>query len=122
MYTLLTVIIILTSILLGAIILVQSSKGGGLAAGLSSSNQVMGVRKTTEGLEKLTWGFGGGLMLLVLLASFSLPSASQQGTATAPQNQSTTLERAAKTNVPQQQAPVQPQQQTQPATTAAPAK
>lgn len=120
MYTFLTVIIILASILLGAVILVQSSKGGGLAAGLSSSNQVMGVRKTTEGLEKLTWGFGGGLMVLVLLASFSLPSASQQGTVTTPQNQSTTLERAAKTNVPQPQAPAQ--QQTQPATTAAPAK
>lgn len=119
MYTLFTIILILISLLLSAVILVQSSKGGGLSAGLSSSNQVMGVRKTTEGLEKLTWGFGAGLMVFVLMASFSLPSSSQQAVSTNPLEQSTTLERAAKTNVPQPQAPQQ--QQTQPTTTAAPA-
>ena len=34
----------------------QNSKGGGLAAGFSSTNQIMGVRKTTDFLEKATWG------------------------------------------------------------------
>ncbi len=97
-----------------AVVLIQSSKGGGLAAGLSSSNQVMGVRKTTEGLEKLTWRFGAGLMILVLLATLSLPSASRSGTTSTPiEKQSTTLERASKTNVPQSGLGNQQQQQHQ---------
>lgn len=56
MYTALTVFIILIGALLSLVVLVQNSKGGGLAAGFSTSNQVMGVRRTTDLLEKLTWG------------------------------------------------------------------
>jgi preprotein translocase subunit SecG len=107
MYLFITILILLASVLLSLVVLIQSSKGGGLAAGLSSSNQVMGVRKTTEGLEKLTWYFGTALMVLVLVATFSLPN-SQSANATTTTKQSTTLERAAKTNVPQA-APAQPQ-------------
>jgi preprotein translocase subunit SecG len=56
MYTLFIILIVIASILLTLIVLVQNSKGGGLAAGFSSSNQIMGVRKTTDFLEKATWG------------------------------------------------------------------
>jgi preprotein translocase subunit SecG len=56
MYVLLTILIVIASILLTLIVLVQNSKGGGLASGFSSSNQIMGVRKTTDFLEKFTWG------------------------------------------------------------------
>jgi preprotein translocase subunit SecG len=55
MYLFLTILILLASLLLIFIVLVQNSKGGGLASGFSSSNQVMGVRKTTDFLEKATW-------------------------------------------------------------------
>ncbi|MBP1676148.1 MAG: putative protein-export rane protein [Bacteroidetes bacterium] len=55
MYTLFTILIVLASVLLILIVLVQNSKGGGLAAGFSSTNQIMGVRKTTDFLEKATW-------------------------------------------------------------------
>ncbi|MEP7263504.1 MAG: preprotein translocase subunit SecG [Bacteroidota bacterium] len=72
MYTFIIVLLIIVSILLGLIILVQNSKGGGLAAGLSASNQIMGVRKTTDFLEKLTWGFAMGLLVLAIVANFSL--------------------------------------------------
>lgn len=72
MYTFIIVLLIIVSILLGLIILVQNSKGGGLAAGLSASNQIMGVRKTTDFLEKLTWGFAIGLLVLSIVANFSL--------------------------------------------------
>ncbi|HQV00722.1 MAG: preprotein translocase subunit SecG [Bacteroidia bacterium] len=112
MYLFITILIFLASILLSLVVLIQSSKGGGLAAGLSSSNQVMGVRKTTEGLEKLTWGFGIALMVLVLVATFSLPNSQTSATGTTTTKQSTTLERAAKTNVPQ--AAPAPQQQAAP--------
>lgn len=53
--------------------MVQNSKGGGLAAGLSSSTQVMGVRKTTDFLEKFTWGLIISLFVLSIVGSFVLP-------------------------------------------------
>jgi preprotein translocase subunit SecG len=64
MYTFISILILICSVLLVLIVLVQNSKGGGLAAGFSSSNQVLGVRKTTDFLEKATW------TLVVLLVVF----------------------------------------------------
>jgi len=57
MYTLVTVLLFITCILLVLIVLVQNSKGGGLASNFQSSNQIMGVRKTSDFLEKATWVF-----------------------------------------------------------------
>jgi len=69
MYTLITILIFLASILLVLIVLVQNSKGGGLASNFSASNQVMGVRKTTDFLEKATW------TLIVAISLLSISSA-----------------------------------------------
>src|SRR5659263_540217 len=55
MYTFIIVIIFIVSALLVLLVLVQNSKGGGLSSSFSSSNQVMGVRRTTDFLEKATW-------------------------------------------------------------------
>ena len=55
------------------IVLVQNSKGGGLASNFSSANQVMGVRKTTDFLEKGTWTLAGALLVLCILASAFSP-------------------------------------------------
>lgn len=73
MYTAIVVFIVLISILLSLVVLVQNSKGGGLAAGFSSSQQIMGVRKTTDFLEKFTWGLAVSLMVLALVGNFALP-------------------------------------------------
>jgi preprotein translocase subunit SecG len=73
MYTLFTVLIVIACVLLILVVLVQNSKGGGLTSGLSSSNQIMGVRKTADFLEKLTWGLAVGLVALSLLANLSIP-------------------------------------------------
>ncbi len=73
MYTAVTIFLILVSALLGFVVLVQNSKGGGLAAGFSGSTQVMGVRKTTDFLEKFTWGLVISLFVLSLVGSFVLP-------------------------------------------------
>ena len=73
MYLLISVLIIIASILLILIVLVQNSKGGGLAANFSSSNQVMGVRKTADFLEKATWTLAVTLLVLSILASFAIP-------------------------------------------------
>ncbi len=73
MYTLITVLIFIVCVLLILIVLVQNSKGGGLASNFQSSNQVMGVRKTTDFLEKATWSLAGGLLFLAIMASAVIP-------------------------------------------------
>lgn len=69
MYILLTVLIVIAAVLLVLLVLVQNSKGGGLAAGFGSGNQVMGVRKTTDFLEKATWTL---IMVIILLSFFAV--------------------------------------------------
>jgi preprotein translocase subunit SecG len=66
MYTFFIILIVIVSLLLTLLVLVQNSKGGGLAAGFTSSNQIMGVRKTTDFLEKATW------TLVIALVVFSV--------------------------------------------------
>ena len=74
MYTALTVLIIIVCVLLVLVVLVQNPKGGGLASGFTGAGQVMGVKKTTEFIEKLTWGLIISLVVLCVAASFVLPS------------------------------------------------
>ena len=73
MYTLIIILIILASLLMVGIVLIQESKGGGLASGFSSSNQIMGVRKTADFLEKATWWLAIILVVLSLAATISIP-------------------------------------------------
>ncbi|MFM7053949.1 MAG: preprotein translocase subunit SecG [Bacteroidota bacterium] len=108
MYTLITVLIIITCLLLALIVLVQNSKGGGLASGLSSSNQIMGVRKTTDMLEKLTWGFAVALMVFCLFGTMMMPKG------TVNQEESTILEQVSNTAVPSVPANPQPASNTPP--------
>jgi len=75
MFILITILIVIASLLLIFFVVIQNSKGGGLAAGFSSSNQVMGVRKTTDFLEKMTWGLAGTVVVLSVAASFFIPKA-----------------------------------------------
>ncbi len=72
MYTFISVLILIVCILLIMTVLVQNSKGGGLAANFSASNQIMGVKKTTDFLEKFTWGLAGTLLILCLAAAMSI--------------------------------------------------
>ena len=73
MYILFSVVILVVSILLGLIVLVQNPKGGGLATNFSGGSQFMGVRQTADMLEKLTWGFGVGILILSLAAATIIP-------------------------------------------------
>jgi preprotein translocase subunit SecG len=72
MYTLLIVLIIIVCILLVLVVLVQNSKGGGLAANFGASNQIMGVRRTADFLEKATWSLAAALLVLSILASWAI--------------------------------------------------
>ena len=87
MYTVITILIILTCVLLVLIVLVQNPKGGGLSSGLIGSSQVMGVKKTTDFIEKLTWGLALSLVILCLIAGMTLPNKDERGLGTTMQEQ-----------------------------------
>ena len=72
-YILISVLVLITCVLLVLVVLVQNSKGGGLASNFSSSNQIMGVRKTADFLEKTTWTLAVVLLLLSLFSIFVIP-------------------------------------------------
>lgn len=69
MYSLIIVLVILASILMVGIVLIQESKGGGLASSFASSNQIMGVRKTTDFLEKATWSLAAAMVVLSIISA-----------------------------------------------------
>ncbi|MDR0865962.1 MAG: preprotein translocase subunit SecG [Candidatus Symbiothrix sp.] len=73
MYIFISILIVIASLFLILIVVIQNSKGGGLAAGFASSNQVMGVRKTTDFLEKATWWLAGIVVVLSVFATVFLP-------------------------------------------------
>ncbi len=73
MYILITVLLFITCVLLILIVLVQNSKGGGLASNFQSSNQIMGVRKTNDFLEKATWFLAGALLILSVVGVAFIP-------------------------------------------------
>lgn len=79
MYTLITVLLFITCVLLILIVLVQNSKGGGLASNFQASNQIMGVRKTTDFLEKATWVLAGALLFLSIMGSAFIPRGTDAG-------------------------------------------
>ncbi len=65
------VLIIIASVILGLVVLIQNPKGGGLAGNIAGfSSQFMGVKQTTDVLEKGTWLFAGVIGALCLLSSF----------------------------------------------------
>jgi preprotein translocase subunit SecG len=122
MYTAITVFIIIICLLLALVVLVQNSKGGGLASGFSSSNQIMGVRKTTDVLEKLTWGLAISLMVFSITATIMLPrNEDVQGTSVIQEQidnaavPSQGMQQPPIGNQPAQQQPAQSQQPAQPA-------
>lgn len=87
MYTLITVLLFIVCVLLILIVLVQNSKGGGLASNFQSSNQIMGVRKTTDFLEKATWVLAGALLVLSIGGTAFIPRDAKAGAQSAIKDQ-----------------------------------
>lgn len=64
------ILVIVAAIVLALFVLIQNPKGGGLAGNIAGfSNQLMGVKQTTDVLEKGTWIFAGIIGLLCLISS-----------------------------------------------------
>lgn len=75
-YTLFVVLIVLASILMIGIVLIQESKGGGLSSQFSATNSIMGVRKTTDIVEKTTWALALSLVIFSVICAHTAPIAS----------------------------------------------
>jgi preprotein translocase subunit SecG len=70
MTILFVILIIVAAFVLGLIVLIQNPKGGGLAGSIGGfSNQLMGVKQTTDVLEKGTWIFAGVIGILCIISS-----------------------------------------------------
>ena len=76
MYTLLIILIVIAAVLMIGIVLIQESKGGGLASNFSSYNQIGGVRKTTDFIEKTTWGLAVAMVVISVCCAYVAPQAS----------------------------------------------
>lgn len=106
MYNFFVILAVITAVLLAFIVLIQESKGGGLASNFSSSNQIMGVRKTTDVIEKATWTLASLLVIFSVASAFCLGGAKEStGSIT--------------DGIKQQTTQPAPQQQAQPAATGA---
>lgn len=70
MLNILIILIAVVCVLLSLIILIQNPKGGGVDStfGGQSANQIFGAAKSTDFVEKLTWGFAATLFILCILS------------------------------------------------------
>jgi preprotein translocase subunit SecG len=133
MYTLFVILIVLAAVLMIGIVLIQESKGGGLSSSFASYNQIGGVRKTTDFIEKATWGLAAAMVIISVVCAWVAPTAttdssvmenienpvtnpnnlpgfgaSQQKDATAPAKEAAPAETPAKEAAPAAEAPAQP--------------
>ncbi|MDF1694664.1 MAG: preprotein translocase subunit SecG [Saprospiraceae bacterium] len=71
MVTGLTILITLVCVLLMAVVLIQNPKGGGIDStfGGSGANQMLGAAKSTDFIEKLTWGLAIALFILCIITA-----------------------------------------------------
>src|SRR3954471_22791764 len=107
----LSVILIIICALLILVVLMQNSKGGGISSQFSAANQIMGVRRGADFIEKATW------TLAILLLVFSLlmsPKTGAVDTSSSP-GESVTRKKANGSVMPQPAPQQQPAQQQQPA-------
>lgn len=76
MYGIIVTLIVIVAVLLILVVLAQNPKGGGLSSqfGGSGTTQLMGVKKTGDLLEKMTWGFAIALLVLSIATTFVQPT------------------------------------------------
>lgn len=74
------ILIVIAAVALGFIVLVQNPKGGGLSGNVGGfSNQLMGVKQTTDVLEKGTWLFSGIIAVLAIFSTLFLKGGGSEG-------------------------------------------
>ena len=118
MTTLFIILVVLASVVLGLIVLVQNPKGGGLAGNIAGfSNQFMGVKQTTDVLEKGTWLFAGVIALLSILSVIFIPKTASGETDRTKEATGATVPASTQPQVPANTVPLTPPASQPPATT-----
>ncbi len=81
MFTVVIALAIIVCALLILVILAQNPKGGGLSSqfGGSGTSQIMGVKKTTDLLEKITWTLAITLFFLSLSTKLIISNSTDTG-------------------------------------------
>lgn len=79
MYTLFVILIVLAALCMIGIVLIQESKGGGLASSFGSANSVLGVRQTTNFIEKTTWTLAAFMVVISIACAYVAPTANAEG-------------------------------------------
>ena len=73
-FTIFLILIIFVAFLLVVVIMVQNPKGGGLSSSFGGGGiqQLGGVKKTTDFLDKSTWTLAALMLALILLSNIPL--------------------------------------------------
>ena len=78
MFNIILILILILSFLLILIIMVQNPKGGGLSSSFGGdTQQIGGVKKTTDFLDKTTWILATLILVLILFSNITLNSESE---------------------------------------------
>jgi len=96
----LQILTVIACVLLILVVLIQDSKGGGLSSTFGASNQILGVRRTTDFLEKTTWVLAIGLIVLSLASSYFGGQTTTNGTGSVTQNVGANLPSPQQNNPP----------------------
>ena len=71
--TIITGVILLASVLLVFVVYIQNPKGGGLSSDFGSAQQIGGVQKTNDFIDKTTWGLAAVIgVLSIALTSITM--------------------------------------------------
>ena len=92
MITIITILILLSCVILGFFILIQNPKGGGLSGSFGTmSSQVMGVKQSTDVMEKGTWTMitAIGALCIISVMFFAKPAGAEKANSKAATNSST---------------------------------
>ena len=78
MTTALTILITINCVLLMLVVLIQNPKGGGIDStfGGQGANQMFGAAKSTDFIEKLTWGLAASLFILCIITAMIVSNSS----------------------------------------------
>jgi len=72
MSEIISILIILASILLVIVVFVQNPKGGGLSSDFGAAQQLGGVQRTNDFIEKATWSLAGTIMVLSIVLTIRM--------------------------------------------------
>jgi len=74
-----SILLIILSVLLIIVVLIQNSKGGGLDSNFGAQTSAFGAKRTTDIVEKITWGLASAIALICIVYATSTGSGDDEG-------------------------------------------